>query len=264
MVVITDTFEDPRVNLSPLVVQGPKMRSYAGAPIQTEAGETIGTICVMGPEPKGFNGAQVGALWALSRQVATYLGLRPRSEGSAQEIAESRDDADQRARDYSKRIRQMVEQMPAALWSTDEGLRLTMTLGGGLEAMHLRASEVVGKTLAEIFGTDDPTFPPTAAHVNALSGEPSGLVRWTAWGHTMEIRVVPQFDDDGAIVGTLGVGVDVTERMRMGEAIESFEDTVRTMLEAASSAAPSGGNGADAHDRPGSDTVFEGLHRQSA
>lgn len=281
VVIITDTYDDPRVNLSPLVVQGPKIRFYAGAPIKTQDGETIGTLCVMDDRPRDLTPPQQTALWSLARQAATCLGLRRRQE-PAQKRAVSEDDTERRVHEYTKRVRSLVEQMPAALWSTDEGLRMTMTLGGALDDMHLRASEVVGKTLFDVFGTEDPEFAPIAAHLKALTGAVPGPLRWTGWGRTLEVRIVPLRADDGTVNGTLGIGIDVTERVKAGRAMERFEDTFKAMVEAASRAVPIDGHGVedleaqlhtDIEHVVGSDALaanpelaalLESVHRQSA
>jgi signal transduction histidine kinase len=50
--VVTDALVDPYMAASPLVVDGPRIRFYAGAPMQTHDGHNIGALCVMDTEPR--------------------------------------------------------------------------------------------------------------------------------------------------------------------------------------------------------------------
>ncbi|MGA0595343.1 GGDEF domain-containing protein [Enterovirga sp. CN4-39] len=74
--VVPDTLADPRFREFPLVVGGPKIRFYAGAPLRTPDGQNIGTICAMDTRPRDFSPQQVDALRDLARIVIDELELR--------------------------------------------------------------------------------------------------------------------------------------------------------------------------------------------
>jgi diguanylate cyclase (GGDEF)-like protein len=73
---VADARCDPRFSHNPLVTGEPRIRFYAGAPLVTPDGTALGTICVIGREPRQLNETQRGALSALSRQVVAQLELR--------------------------------------------------------------------------------------------------------------------------------------------------------------------------------------------
>lgn len=50
--VVPDTIHDARFRNNNLVVGGPKLRFYAGAPLISPEGYKLGTFCVEGPEPR--------------------------------------------------------------------------------------------------------------------------------------------------------------------------------------------------------------------
>ncbi|TDK28110.1 GAF domain-containing protein [Arthrobacter crusticola] len=52
--VVCDTLSDERFRSSPLVVGEPHIRFYAGHPLLGPGGWTIGTICVIDQNPRGF------------------------------------------------------------------------------------------------------------------------------------------------------------------------------------------------------------------
>ncbi len=112
------------------------------------------------------------------------------------------------------RLRLLVEQMPAILWTTDRELRVTSSLGAGLQGLGLRPGEVVGKTVFEVFGTDDPKSLAIAMHRRALQGQPATYeVIWG--GNVYQSHVQPLHDDSGAITGCVGAALDITERRRL-------------------------------------------------
>lgn len=77
VLLIEDTLEDERFQDNPNVVDGPKIRFYAGAPIFTSAGKKIGVLCVLDKVPnKNLNKTQISGLQILSKQVSKLLELR--------------------------------------------------------------------------------------------------------------------------------------------------------------------------------------------
>ena len=133
-------------------------------------------------------------------------------------------------RGSQERLRLMVGQMGAILWTTDDDLRFTSSQGAELEALNLRADQVVGQTLCEYFQTDDPEFVPIAAHHRALRGEPVTYEQtWT--GNTYQTHLGPLHDVAGDIAGVIGVSLDITERKRAELELLEAERRFRTLLE---------------------------------
>jgi GAF domain-containing protein len=74
--VVPDTLEDDRFRDSPLVVSEPRIRFYAGAPLITEEGYALGTLCVIDRTPRKISPEEAEALKALSRMVLAQLEFR--------------------------------------------------------------------------------------------------------------------------------------------------------------------------------------------
>lgn len=89
ILVVPDTLEDDRFRHNPLCTGGPKLRFYAGAVIRTSEGFALGTICVLGFEPREIGPPQIQALRTLAHQVMTLLELR-RQGAEARQLADMR------------------------------------------------------------------------------------------------------------------------------------------------------------------------------
>ncbi|TXM70011.1 GAF domain-containing protein [Methylobacterium sp. WL69] len=76
--VIPDLTLDARTRENPLVTGTPGIRFYAGVPLNTPEGETLGTLCVIDgvPRPHGLTAQQTESLTALAEQVMSQLDLR--------------------------------------------------------------------------------------------------------------------------------------------------------------------------------------------
>jgi two-component system cell cycle sensor histidine kinase/response regulator CckA len=75
MFIVPDAAEDERFADNSLVVGDPHARFYAGMPLLTQAGQPIGTMCVLDRVPRELTPSQQEALRVLSRQVMSQLEL---------------------------------------------------------------------------------------------------------------------------------------------------------------------------------------------
>ncbi len=74
--VVRDTQDDERFRDNPLVLSSPYIRFYAGAPLATDDGFKLGTLCVLDTVPRVLFDDQVAALGLLSKQVMALLNMR--------------------------------------------------------------------------------------------------------------------------------------------------------------------------------------------
>ncbi len=90
--VVQDTWLDDRFKNHPLVLGDPKIRFYAGFPIQTSRGISLGTVCAIDRVPRVLAPDQLRSLEILANQVQSLLELRRASlkiENYLKEIEEA-------------------------------------------------------------------------------------------------------------------------------------------------------------------------------
>jgi PAS domain S-box-containing protein len=90
LLVIPDALADGRFRLNPLVTDEPRIRFYAGAPLVTQDGHALGTICVLDQVPRQLTQPQCEALKALARLAVAELELRRSVSDLSQAVRERR------------------------------------------------------------------------------------------------------------------------------------------------------------------------------
>ena len=76
LLIVPDARLDPRFSDNPLVSGAAEIGFYAGAPLVTQDGLAMGTLCVLDHVPRLLSASQQEALAALSRQVMAQLERR--------------------------------------------------------------------------------------------------------------------------------------------------------------------------------------------
>ncbi len=110
-----------------------------------------------------------------------------------------------------QRFEAVLSHLPGFCYTVDKELVFTSSVGSGLASLGLKPGQVVGKSLMDLWGTNDPDYEPFACHRAALNGQ-TATYRDVCMGRSLEYELWPLRDGSGAVIGVIGVGHDVTER----------------------------------------------------
>jgi DNA-binding CsgD family transcriptional regulator len=97
-----------------------------------------------------------------------------------------------------------MDQITSAVWAADKDLAIQILANGEFPSTHFGVTWEVGKTVYEVFKTNDPENPGVAAHLKALKGKGSEI-RLGGEFENMFLRVVPLPDETGAIMGCISI-----------------------------------------------------------
>lgn len=128
-----------------------------------------------------------------------------------------------------ERLAFFLESAPVVLWTVDRDLRFTWVEGRALDELGVEHDDLLGATVPELFGSDDPDFPPIRTYRRALEGE-SGRFEIEWGGRVWEVRVRPLFED-GEITGVVGAAQDVTHHREMERRLQEQSTHFRRLFE---------------------------------
>jgi PAS domain S-box-containing protein len=164
----------------------------------------------------GASGDLSGRIEVSGKDELAFLGIA--INGMLEDLGRAQTERD---RDRA-RLGTVMEKMPAVLWTTDQDLRFTSSVGAGLEHLGLRTNQLVGTSLHDYFRTEDLDFPPIAAHLKALAGE--SITYEMDWeNRTFESHAQALRDSEGQVTGVIGVALDITDRKRLADQLRQSQ-----------------------------------------
>lgn len=212
--VVEDASEDPRFASNPLVTGEFHIRFYAGAQLRNSEGIVLGTLCVLGHQPKRPSDGEIRALEDLAKGVIAEMELRRTTKRLQIEIEEQKRLAEKLQRSRS-RLEDFLAASSDLLWETDENL---VIMDGGGEVSGIVFDSIRGLALQ-----DGGRGNPSALHAvhqileRAQKREAFRGIEYSrdlgdgrfAW---LEVNGKPFFDEVGSFQGYRGTVHDITRR----------------------------------------------------
>jgi PAS domain S-box-containing protein len=236
---IPDASLDPRFADNPLVTGAPDIRFYAGAPICLSSGFRIGTLCVIDRMPHHLNGLQRESL----RQLAIAAAHALEGRRALQVLSDSSEEArraEQVLADERRRLAHIINSSNFGSWEWN--------VQTGAVCINERWAEIIGHRREELDNLSIQTWldrihpddlePTRARLAEHLAGrEPFYqaefriLHRLGHWVWAADNGCVMTWSADGRAEWMFGTHQDISERMRVKQALETANERVALATE---------------------------------
>jgi PAS domain S-box-containing protein len=235
--VIENALEDPVVAGNPLVCGDFGLRFYAGAPLITNDGYRIGTVCLVDNQPRRFNDHDKAILEGMANLVMEQIELRLQNLN----IAEQQLNNNLQLAASNERLLASEQRFQTILDTMAEGVGI-IDLSGQLIYANLMAQEILGLTLSEITGRtyDDPKWQNLRVDGSPLPDREHPMTIMMRTGMPVldyeigvqppdkekiyiSINAAPLIDrETGLLTGGIGTFMDVTNRRKVLQQKDEF------------------------------------------
>jgi len=126
---------------------------------------------------------------------------------------------EQRLREGERRLRLLLQQVPAMVWTADLDMRLSSASGSTLDDYALSEQEIIGKRVDEVFASPERSESMTDTIKRVFHGE---SLRYETHHNDRWLRheIEPLRDTDNSIVGVIGAALDITDVKATSKAFE--------------------------------------------
>ncbi|MBD2018839.1 PAS domain-containing protein, partial [Leptolyngbya sp. FACHB-36] len=164
LLIVPNTLQDERFATNSLVTNDPHIRFYAGAPLVTSDGYSLGTLCVIDRVPRELTPEQTQALQRLSRQVIAQLELRRNLARLAQTTTELQEAEQARSQLLAQehaaraeaeaagdRVTSILESITDGFFALDHDWRFIYLNSQAEMLLHKNRQELLGQVIWEAF-----------------------------------------------------------------------------------------------------------------
>jgi two-component sensor histidine kinase len=180
--VLTDARADPRSLANPLVAGKFGLRFYVGAPLRTQDGFNLGTLCVIDREPRPVTERQIAHLKHLAAPVMDQMELRLSARRAIADLSQAVAEKDEALRRAELMAKEIDHRVMNSLQLTSSLLRLQGHALGDTEAaeqLALAAGRVaaVARVHQHLYIGNDEGTTNLGSYLRRLCDDLSGTLR---------------------------------------------------------------------------------------
>jgi|GEM_PF-3338497 len=170
--------------------------------LATIAATLIGTLALISDHPEMSMNSEPFLFMIVASVTIIFTGVyRQQQETQRTETLVDRE----------ARLRLILEQIPAILWTTDENLVVTSSTGSAFSQISINGDDLVGDWIASAPPMEKLSMFRTEAHYDALAGQSSTYESY--WGDVaFQCFIEPLYDARRKVIGCVGVALDITAR----------------------------------------------------
>jgi len=219
VMVINDLTKDERFKNNPFVTENPFLRFYAGVPLVSTHGFSLGALCVVDKSPRDLTVHQLSALKIIATQVMTQMNLRLHIR-NLQNIK-------RRVSESEMRFKSLAQNAPIGIFQTDATGKGIYVNEKWCEIVSISPNQAYDSGWVEsVYQEDRQKFLAIWARCFSVKGDfnlnfrfqnqVTGL-RW------VKSHASPLFDDHGEFTGYVGTLEDITQQKIAESRLEESE-----------------------------------------
>ncbi|MXV16019.1 GAF domain-containing protein [Hufsiella ginkgonis] len=223
VMIVPDATKDLRFVDNTLVTGHPNIRFYAGAPLTTSDGHSLGSLCVIDREPRELSPLQEQMLAALAKQVIQLLEF----DASVQILKQQFIDA----RESENKLRSFFESSSSCHLLLNRDMEIVV-FNKAVENFLRAVKDAELRTGAKMIDFIDPSLIPVF-HKNfkkALAGKVTTIERMVDYKHGKmwwSITFDPARNAAGEIIGVSYHASDITRRVEKEKQVQAQNDSLR-------------------------------------
>jgi len=240
MMIVEDAHQDRRFMHNPLVTGSPNITFYAGVPLTSKDGYSLGTLCVIDPNRRELTWEQKHALKVIAKQVMDKLELRKQLlEMEALNLSLKEAEAQsanllQNLELSSSRIESLIQQAPVAIIVfRGSELRIESVNPRMLELLDKQA-DILGKPLLEALPELSGQRPFNLLHSVLETGDtifgddtPVDLKRNGKIERGYFNFTYAPLIEDGKVTGVIDMAVNVTKQVLAQQSKQELNDQLK-------------------------------------
>jgi PAS domain S-box-containing protein len=224
---VEDALLDKRFHDNPLVVGPPNIRHYAGAPLITEEGYALGTLCVIDKHPRVLSGEQRHLLKLLANRVIAEFEARALNTELKQALNEARISRE-KLEQSEERFQHLFQHAHDIIYFTDEKGCFTWFNPTALEITHFTSEELLGKNFTDLIDRQHRDRARRFYNLQMARRTPNTYLEFpliTREGRTVWIgqHVQVMFEGD-ELKGFQAVARDITEQVELKRELREAHD----------------------------------------
>jgi len=236
VLLVPDTLADKRFATNPLVASAPYIRFYAGVPLITPQGHTLGILCVIDQVPRDLSQDQLEGLRTLGHQVMAQLQLRRHLVELERTTTAELNQVEQALHLSEQRFWSTFEHAAAGMAITDLDGRFLEVNPAFCNYLGYTKVELQQLNFAEVIHpqswqeTSQQFRQAREGNHQAIDLDTAYLRKdgTTVWSHTTAAWV---FDDGPQPLSCVAVIQDITERKRAEEVLQQAHDQLEARVQ---------------------------------
>ncbi len=154
--------------------------------------------------------------------------LRKRITDLETQLQEKEQLSSQERHSSEQKFRAMMDKLPVILYGVDTNGIITLSEGKGLAIYGLKSGEAIGSSAFDLYKNFSEA---TAGLRRALAGESFQFIQKTGNVY-MQTWYSPNYDENGQLIGTLGLMIDVSDRIHTEDELQESRNLLQTVLDA--------------------------------